>query len=131
MSEMQNTPFSPPRHWIGVEELNADYWSDPKIQERRGQEFHDKPIDTVAMIEKLDTQGIARRDFLTIMGASMAMASFACARRPVHKIIPYVVKPEEITPGDRELVCLGRTGNRVRHLGQDARRAPDQARRQP
>ena len=27
------------------------------------------------------------------------MASFACARRPVHKIIPYVVKPEEITPG--------------------------------
>jgi molybdopterin-containing oxidoreductase family iron-sulfur binding subunit len=27
------------------------------------------------------------------------MAGFACARRPVHKIIPYVVKPEEITPG--------------------------------
>src|SRR5690606_17312153 len=37
--------------------------------------------------------------FLTLMGASMAMASFACARRPVHKIIPYVVKPEEVTGG--------------------------------
>jgi molybdopterin-containing oxidoreductase family iron-sulfur binding subunit len=29
----------------------------------------------------------------------MAMAGFACARRPVNKIIPYVVKPEEIVPG--------------------------------
>ena len=27
------------------------------------------------------------------------MASFACARRPVNKIIPYVIKPEEVTPG--------------------------------
>lgn len=94
----QNT-FTPPRHWIGVEELSADYWNDPKIIEKRAQEFHDKPVETLELIEKLDSKGIARRDFLTIMGASMAMASFACARRPVHKIIPYVVKPEEVTGG--------------------------------
>lgn len=93
------TTFIPPRHWIGPEELEASYWSNPEIQERRSQEFHDKPIETLEMIEKLDTKGIARRDFLTIMGASMAMASLSCARRPVHKIIPYVVKPEEIIPG--------------------------------
>jgi molybdopterin-containing oxidoreductase family iron-sulfur binding subunit len=53
----------------------------------------------IGKILRLDKKGVARRDFLTIMGASMAMASFACARRPVNKIIPYVVKPEEITPG--------------------------------
>ncbi len=93
------TEFTPPRHWIGMEELSQDYWADPKIQEKRGQEFHDKPIETLSLIEKLDTKGMARRDFLTVMGASMAMAGVSCARRPVHKIIPYVVKPNEITPG--------------------------------
>ena len=92
--------FVPPRHWVSVGELSADYWNDPKAQERRGQEFHDKPIETLEAIEKTGKLELARRDFLTIMGASMAMATAACARRPVHKIIPYVVKPEEITPGE-------------------------------
>src|SRR5438309_2013269 len=91
--------FVPPRHWIGPEELEASYWSDPKVREKRGQEFYEKPVELIDQIDRVDQQGIARRDFLTIMGASMAMASFACARRPVHKIIPYVVKPEEATLG--------------------------------
>jgi len=107
MSEQNNTDanheasnsFNPPRHWLGTEELSESYWNDPKIKEKRAQEFHDKPVETIDLIERLDTKGIARRDFLTIMGASMALASFACARRPIHKIIPYVVKPEEITGG--------------------------------
>ncbi len=89
-----------PRHWIGPEELDLSYWADETIREKRSQEFHDRPIETIAMIDKIDTKGVARREFLTLMGASMAMASFACARRPVHKIIPYVVKPEELTPGN-------------------------------
>lgn len=91
--------FSAPRHWLGIEELSPAYWSDEKTKEKRAQEFYDKPIETLELIEKLDTKGVARRDFLTIMGASMALAGMACARRPVHKIIPYVVKPEEITTG--------------------------------
>jgi MoCo/4Fe-4S cofactor protein with predicted Tat translocation signal len=94
-----STGFEPPRHWRGVEELSEQYWNDPQVQERRAQEFYDKPVESIALIDKLDTKGIARRDFLTIMGAGMAMASFSCARRPVHKIIPYVVQPEEVTPG--------------------------------
>lgn len=91
--------FEKPRHWVSMEELTPEYWSDPAIQERRGQEFYDKPIETLEKIESLDKAGVSRRDFLTIMGASMAMASFACARRPVNKIIPYVVQPQELTPG--------------------------------
>lgn len=93
------TKFEKPRHWVSMEELTPEYWSDPAIQERRSQEFFDKPIETLEKIESMDKTGVSRRDFLTIMGASMAMASFACARRPVNKIIPYVVQPQELTPG--------------------------------
>jgi anaerobic selenocysteine-containing dehydrogenase/Fe-S-cluster-containing dehydrogenase component len=95
-----HTPeFTPPRHWVGPEELDAGYWTDAKVREKRGQEFFEKPVELIDAIDRKDTGGIARRDFLTIMGASMALATTACARRPVHKIIPYVVKPEEIVPG--------------------------------
>ena len=47
-----------------------------------------------------ENEGLDRRDFLKIMGASALMASMAgCARRPVQKIVPYVNNPEEIIPG--------------------------------
>jgi molybdopterin-containing oxidoreductase family iron-sulfur binding subunit len=91
--------FQPPRHWTDPEELNPAYWADPKIQEKRSQEFFEKPVEWLEQMDKSAAGEVARRDFLTVMGASMAMAGAACARRPVHKIIPYVVKPEEITPG--------------------------------
>jgi MoCo/4Fe-4S cofactor protein with predicted Tat translocation signal len=45
------------------------------------------------------TNRISRRNFLTLMGASMALAGLAGCRRPVEKIIPYVVQPEVIIPG--------------------------------
>ncbi len=90
---------SAPRHWIGVEELDPSYWQNPLVKEKRSQEFHDKPIETIDLIDKFDKGGLHRREFMTVMGASMAMAGFACARRPVEKIIPYVVQPEEIIPG--------------------------------
>lgn len=93
------TSFSPPRHWIGPEELNESYWSDPVRKEKLGQEFFEKPIEQIAKIDATDSQGFARRDFLTIMGASMALSTMACARRPVRKIIPYVQKPEGVIPG--------------------------------
>lgn len=101
MSEQNKTEtsFKKPRHWSALEELSSEYWSNPKDQEVRGQEFAYKPIETLENLEKIDSKGFARREFLTVMGASMAMAGFACARRPVNKIIPYVVQPEEITVG--------------------------------
>ncbi len=42
---------------------------------------------------------VSRRKFLSLMGASMALAGLTSCRRPVEKIIPYVVKPEEVIPG--------------------------------
>lgn len=42
----------------------------------------------------------SRRDFLRVMGASMAMAGLAACRRPVEQVLPYTRQPEEIVPGE-------------------------------
>ncbi|SVE22922.1 uncharacterized protein METZ01_LOCUS475776, partial [marine metagenome] len=41
----------------------------------------------------------SRRDFLKFLGFSTAAATLAACETPVNKVIPYVVKPEEVTPG--------------------------------
>lgn len=98
---MENkTEFTRPKHWTSLDELSPSYWSDEKSQEKRGQEFFEKPIESLAALEKTSAFEVSRREFLTVMGAGMAMASFACTSRPVHKIIPYVVQPQEVTPGN-------------------------------
>jgi molybdopterin-containing oxidoreductase family iron-sulfur binding subunit len=48
------------------------------------------------------TDEVSRRHFLTLMGASLALAGAAgCNIRPApaRKIVPYTVQPDEITPG--------------------------------
>ena len=41
-----------------------------------------------------------RRDFLKLFGFSLATSAFvAGCKRPVQKAIPYLFKPEEVTPG--------------------------------
>jgi molybdopterin-containing oxidoreductase family iron-sulfur binding subunit len=42
---------------------------------------------------------LTRRNFLALMGASMALAGLSACRRPVEKIIPYVKAPERVIPG--------------------------------
>ena len=44
--------------------------------------------------------GISRRNFLRLMGASMALAGLtACSNSSLEKIVPYVEQPEEVIPG--------------------------------
>ena len=43
--------------------------------------------------------GLDRRDFLKLVGASAAAPVVGCASKPVETIIPYLVQPEEVTPG--------------------------------
>ncbi len=43
--------------------------------------------------------GATRRQFMQIMGASMAMAGLAACRRPIEKTLPYTRQPEEIILG--------------------------------
>jgi molybdopterin-containing oxidoreductase family iron-sulfur binding subunit len=46
------------------------------------------------------SDGIKRRDFLKVLGASGAGAGvLGCSTEDVERLIPYVVPPEEITPG--------------------------------
>ncbi len=42
---------------------------------------------------------VSRRHFLSIMGASLALAGLAGCRRPVEKILPYTKAPEDVVPG--------------------------------
>ncbi len=46
--------------------------------------------------------GWSRRNFLTLMGASMALAGLASCRRPVETIVPHVERPLAYDPGTPE-----------------------------
>ncbi|HEV7921663.1 MAG TPA: TAT-variant-translocated molybdopterin oxidoreductase [Thermoanaerobaculia bacterium] len=43
--------------------------------------------------------GVDRRNFLKLMGASAALAGLAACNRPDEKIVPYVRQPENLVPG--------------------------------
>ena len=65
-------------------------------------EFEEKlPLD--AMMENADTlsaSSTTRRDFLKFLGFSSVAATLASCEAPVVKSIPYLNKPEQITPGN-------------------------------
>tara|TARA_B100001250_G_scaffold396247_1_gene402040 strand:+ start:5929 stop:8949 length:3021 start_codon:yes stop_codon:yes gene_type:complete len=65
-------------------------------------EFEEKlPLE--AMMENADTlsaSSTSRRDFLKFLGFSSVAATLASCEAPVVKSIPYLNKPEEITPGN-------------------------------
>ncbi|HEX2059761.1 MAG TPA: TAT-variant-translocated molybdopterin oxidoreductase, partial [Thermoanaerobaculia bacterium] len=44
-------------------------------------------------------KGANRRDFMKLMGASVAMAGLAACRQPAEAIVPYVNQPESLVPG--------------------------------
>jgi molybdopterin-containing oxidoreductase family iron-sulfur binding subunit len=46
------------------------------------------------------TDGLSRKSFLQIMGASIALAGLASCRRPVEKILPYHQQPEQSVIGN-------------------------------
>ncbi|MFC2175647.1 TAT-variant-translocated molybdopterin oxidoreductase [Bacteroidota bacterium] len=83
------------RYWKGLDELN----NTPEFQERVENEF--LPEATVeGLLEKdLDSGKTKRRDFLKFLGFSVGTAALAACETPVNKAIPYLNKPEEITPG--------------------------------
>ena len=53
---------------------------------------------------------VSRRNFLQLMGASMALAGLsACTKQPPESIVPYVRAPEEIVPGNPLLYATAMT----------------------
>jgi molybdopterin-containing oxidoreductase family iron-sulfur binding subunit len=51
-------------------------------------------------VEDIKANPVSRRNFLKLMGASLALAgATACTRQPTELVVPYVQPPEEIVPG--------------------------------
>ena len=85
------------KYWKGLAELAED----PIVDKLKQNEFvEDIPVDDfLGNNENLSKSSTSRRDFLKFLGFSTAAATLASCEAPVIKSIPYVVKPEEITPG--------------------------------
>ncbi|MBC7389247.1 MAG: TAT-variant-translocated molybdopterin oxidoreductase, partial [Opitutaceae bacterium] len=84
---MENTKI----YWKGLEELN----NNPEFIKNSLNEF---PESVKKDISTEEGGGSNRRDFLKLMGFSVAAASLAACETPVKKAIPYLIKPEEIDP---------------------------------
>jgi MoCo/4Fe-4S cofactor protein with predicted Tat translocation signal len=84
------------KYWKGLEELNRT----PEFVEKNRHEFAEPiPIEEVLSGGGLSAK-TPRRDFLKALGFGVgAVTLAACQKVPVHKSIPYLIKPEEITPG--------------------------------
>src|SRR5712691_7264004 len=74
-------------YWRSLEELSRS----EEFEEFFSQEF---PQQAIAM-----DKGVDRRDFVKLMGASVALAGLTACNRPAEKIVPYVRQPENIIPG--------------------------------
>lgn len=85
------------QYWKGIEEAEKQ----PEFLQTKGNEFHEAlPLEEVLNATDLDLSS-NRRDFLKFFGFSVsAVALAACQKTPVKYAIPYVVKPENITPGN-------------------------------
>ena len=85
------------KYWKSVEELKGS----SVVETLSKNEF----VDTVSTDqflgdkETLENSSTSRRDFLKYVGFTTAAASLAACEGPVRKSIPYVVKPNDVTPG--------------------------------
>ena len=74
-------------YWKGLEQLT----NDPEFVKNADKEFPDAPAVSA-------DGGASRRDFLKLMGFSVAAASLAGCEAPIRKAIPYINKPVDINP---------------------------------
>ncbi|MFA6233107.1 MAG: TAT-variant-translocated molybdopterin oxidoreductase [Bacteroidota bacterium] len=86
---MSDTDTSTKTYWKSFKELG----NDPAVLEQLKHEFpadYDEPVSGAS--------SLTRRTFIGLMAASAALAATGC-RRPEQNIVPYVKKPEYLTPG--------------------------------
>ena len=87
MNKTEDTALRGKQYWRSLDHLAET----PEFKEMVAREFPEGASEL--------SDPVSRRKFLSLMGASMALAGLTSCRRPVEKIIPYVTRPEEITPG--------------------------------
>ncbi len=76
------------KYWLSPRDRDGD----PEYRELMKHEFPEGTIELASTMK--------RRTFMTLMGASMALAGLTSCRRPEENIVPYVSKPEEVIPGN-------------------------------
>lgn len=92
---------------LNIEEIRA------KLAAKSGREYW-RSLDEIAGTEEFKQylerefpqgaaawdEGVSRREFLKVMGASLSLAGLtACVKQPEEKIVPYVKAPEYLVPG--------------------------------
>ncbi len=86
--EQQIRQTTGPEYWRSLEELAGT----PEFQEMLHREFPKGASEWV--------DGVSRRGFLQLMGASLALAGMTgCTKLPLEPIVPYVRQPEDVIPG--------------------------------
>ncbi len=85
------------KYWKGTEELNDS----ANFSTSKNKEFSEYLPSEQFLGDKeaLESSSTTRRDFLKYLGFGITAASLAACETPVIKAIPYVVKPDNITPG--------------------------------
>ncbi len=85
------------QYWVGLEELE----NTPSFQAAQKNEFSEKAVsvDTFLSETNLEKTSTNRRDFLKFLGFSVTAATVAACETPIINSVPYVNKPESITPG--------------------------------
>ena len=79
-------------YWRSLDDLAAT----PEFRDLLDREF---PRQALGWSDD-ENPGEGRRNFLKLMGASLALAGLtACTRQPTEHIVPYVRQPEELIPG--------------------------------
>ena len=77
------------KYWLSLE----DYKNSSSFKELAKNEFS-------SYLPSGQEMSSSRREFLQIMGASLALAGTSCMRRPAEKLVPYVNRPVDIVPGE-------------------------------
>ena len=88
--------MSQKKYWQSLEHYNQD----PEFVAEANNEFTEPiPVEEFLSKTQLDEGSTSRRDFLKFMGFSLAAATVAACEAPVVRSIPYLNKPEDVTPG--------------------------------
>lgn len=84
------------KYWKGIEELE----NTPEFAKHAHNEFPEfLPVSEAGSEETSGDGKTHRRDFLKLLGFSVAAVSLASCEAPVRKAIPYLNKPVDVEPG--------------------------------
>jgi molybdopterin-containing oxidoreductase family iron-sulfur binding subunit len=88
-----------PKYWRSVDELNRA--KSIALGAANSMTAHSAVNEFPPGADRLEEGSVSRRGFMQLMGASTALATVGAAcQKPNEKIVPFVRRPEEVTPGN-------------------------------